>query len=91
MPATLRLRSPLQTVLILGSAVATSLGVLGGAVGLFLDDGRTPVFDPGSLLAREAALCERAGTLQARHQCLREVADKAALASRERASRPSAG
>ena len=91
MPTTLRLRSPLHTLLLLGGAVATSLGVLGGAVGLFVEDGRTPVFEPGSLFAREAALCERTGTLQARHQCLREVADKAALASRERASRPIAG
>jgi hypothetical protein len=62
---------------LLASTVA-SVAVLGGAVLLFADAGRTPAFNPGSQLAHSASMCTQAASVRVRHQCLREVASPTA-------------
>jgi hypothetical protein len=58
---------------LLASAVA-SVAVLGAAVLLFAGAGSTPAFDPSSRMAQRASACSQAPSIQARHQCLRDVA-----------------
>jgi hypothetical protein len=79
---TFRLRTRTHSAYALMAAAAASMAVLGGALVIFFEASQTPVFEPGSSLARQAELCQRVASMTLRHQCLREVTEKAEIASR---------
>jgi hypothetical protein len=70
----LRLRNRADSLFALFASAVASVAVLGSAVLLFADAARTPAFDHGSRLAQRASTCAQAPSMQARHQCLRDVA-----------------
>ena len=72
--AQLHLRTRADSFLALFAAAFASVAVLGSAVLLFADAGRTPAFDPGSRLAQRASACAQAPSTPVRHQCLRDIA-----------------
>ena len=73
-----RLQTRRGAVCSLMVAAATSVCVLGSTVMLFEQAGRTPVFEPGSKLAAQAAQCPYPLSQPARRECLRDIASEAA-------------
>jgi hypothetical protein len=76
----LHLRTRVDTLCALFAAAIASVAVLGSAVFLFADAGRTPTFEAGSWLAHQAERCRDVPSVQARHHCLRDVASSPAPA-----------
>ena len=80
-----QLRSRRATLCAVVAAAAVSVGLIGGAAGLFARAGSTPTFVAGSRLAQEAAQCPDQLS-QARHECLRNIAAAAARSSEQGAT-----
>ena len=77
---TFNLQTPRGALFSLIGAAATSVCVLGSTLMLFEQAGRTPVFEPGSRLALQAAQCPTPLSQPARRTCLRDIAASAAAA-----------
>lgn len=69
-----RLHTRTESLVGLLASVTATVAVLGSAVLLFSEAGKTPWFETGTALATEASECRHVTGSQARHQCLRDVA-----------------